>query len=44
MIYKILNDGKAIAIKINAGVMVQTNSIIEPCFKYLYAIGLELEL
>src|SRR5258707_2663856 len=37
--YNNLNEGKAIAIKINAGVIVHTNSNTVPCVKYLCAIG-----
>ncbi|GGB72399.1 hypothetical protein GCM10010279_70150 [Streptomyces mutabilis] len=34
-----MNEGNAINIKINAGVIVQINSINVPWFKYLCAIG-----
>jgi len=34
-----LNEGKAINIKIKAGVIVQINSINVPWFKYLCEIG-----
>jgi len=37
--YNNLNEGKAIAIKTNAGVIVHTNSNTVPCVKYLCAIG-----
>ena len=37
--YNNLNEGNAIAIKINAGVIVQINSINVPWFKYLCTIG-----
>ena len=35
--YNNLNEGKAIAIKIKAGVIVQINSNTVPCVKYLWA-------
>jgi len=38
-----LKEGKAINTKINAGVIVQINSISVPWFKYLLLIG-DLEL
>jgi hypothetical protein len=34
-----LKEGKAIKIKIKAGVIVQINSIVVPWFKYLCDIG-----
>ena len=44
IIYNKLKEGKAIALKIKAGDIVQINSINEPCVKYLYAIGFFLLL
>lgn len=44
MMYNNSNDGPAIANNITAGMIVQTNSITEPCVKYLYAIGFLLLL
>jgi hypothetical protein len=35
IIYNNSNDGPAIASNIKAGTIVHTNSIIEPCVKYL---------